>query len=74
MKKLWTALCVLGVLLIIMSLVVTVIYACKVAPNIVGGAGWPTLIVAFEMRGRWLAEIGWVAVVVSAAGLLYKKK
>ena len=73
MKKLWIAVCALGLALIAISFVVTVMHFYNIAPHIIGGADWPTLAWAFEAHGRWLAEIGWAAFVVSVAGLLYKK-
>ena len=78
MKKIaWIVGCAIGVLLMILSVVLTI---CSIngrmneGIGIVGGADWPTFVFYFETQYRWQALIGGLAVIVSVVGLLWKKK
>ena len=68
-------LCILGigVLLLVASVVIT-IAAAKNA-NIIGGAGWPTLMFCFDATGAdWLAFLGVLVTLISSILLAVRKK
>lgn len=71
-KKASLSVLLIGILLLIVSAVMTVVPASRA--SIIGGAGWPTLMFYFHTTGAdWLAFIG-VPVTVIAAVMLLRKR
>ena len=71
-KKYILAFLIVGILMLAISAVITA--AAASSANIIGGAGWPTLMFYFRETGAdWLAFIG-VLAMIAAAVLLMRKK
>ena len=77
-KTVWVVGCAVGVFLMILSVVLTVcggvLGAEEPSMSIVGGMDGPTFWFLFREGFGWMAALGFVVFIVSAIGLLWKRK